>query len=97
MSKNTDWVLWDAEFGPRSHLEACQLKAVAEGTEQSGPFTGRWSFNKKAWFISRDGQRHLRLNGTAARKGFVQFIWYYTSGQRAFQKGPRTLEALFED
>ena len=77
--------------------EAIALKSVAEGASRSGPFTGAWSFNKKAWFISRDGQRHLRLNGDAARKGFVQFIWYYTSGQRPWRKGPRTLEALFEN
>ena len=54
MIKNTDWEPWDSEFGPRSHLEACQLKTVADGAERSGPFTGKWSFNKKAWFISRD-------------------------------------------
>lgn len=96
MSKNTDWETWDSEFGPRNMDEAIALKSVAEGASRSGPFAGRWSFNKKAWFIDRDGQRHLRLNGDAARKGFVQFQWYYTSGQRAWQKGPRTLEALFE-
>ncbi len=97
MSKNTDWAEWDSEFGPRKMDEAIALKSVAEGASRSGPFAGRWSFNKKAWFITRDGQRHLRLNGDVTRKKFVQFIWYYTSGQRAFQKGPRTLEALFDN
>ena len=95
MTKNTDWEPWDSEFGPRNMDEATALKAVAEGASRSGPFAGRWSFNKKAWFISRDGQRHLRLNGDAARKKFVQFIWYYTSDQRPWRKAPRTLDALF--
>jgi len=96
MNKNTDWEAWDSDFGPRNMNEAIALKAVAQGTERSGPFMGCWSPNKKAWFISRDGQRHLRLNGASARTSFVQFLWYYTTGQRPWRKAPRTLEALFE-
>jgi hypothetical protein len=95
MTKNTDWETWDSEFGPRNMDEAIALKAVAGGVSRSGPFTGTRSPNKKGWLISREGQRALRLNEAAAQKGFVQFMWYYTSGQRAWQKAPRTLEAMF--
>jgi len=97
MTKNTDWEAWDSEFGPRNMNEAIALKAVADGAPKSGPFAGAWSSNKKGWLISRDGQRALRLNEASARRGFVQFLWYYTSGNRAWRKAPRTLEALFED
>lgn len=97
MQKNRDWTTWDADFGPSNMEEAKALKSVAEGAERAGPFTGSWSPNKNGWLISRHGQRPLRLDGEASRKGFVQFLWYYTSGQKAFQKSPRTLEALFSN
>lgn len=95
MNKNTDWAAWDSEFGPRDMSEAKALKTVAEGKCQSGPFTGEWSSDRKVWLISRDRQRKLRLNGVSSQKGFVQFLWYYTSGQRSWRIAPRTLEAFF--
>lgn len=97
MSKNTDWEAWDKEFGPRNMGEAKALRAVAEGQARSGPFFGEWSPNGKGWLISRDRQRQLRLNRPGAREGFVQFLWYYTSGQRPWRPMPRTLEVLFQN
>ena len=97
MNKNTDWTSWDKEFGPRNMDEAKALKAIAEGQFRSGAFFGEWTSNKKGWLISRDRQRQLRLNGEAAREGFVQFLWYYTSGNRPWRRAPRTLEPLYQD
>jgi hypothetical protein len=77
--------------------KAIALNAVAQGQPSSLPFKNEWTSDKKTLLIRRDQQRALRLVGAGARQGFVQFLWYYTSGQRAWRRAPRTIEALFQN
>jgi len=96
MVKNTDFDAWDDEFGPRNKQEALALTAVVGGATRVGCYSGESSSNGKAWLISREGQRRLRLQGSGPKQGFRKFVWLYTIGKREWRKAPRTLEHLFE-